>query len=185
MAVRADITPELCRQFLSYDPDTGKLSWKPRPLDLFEGSQKPELSCAGWNKRHAGKAAFTAPTGSGHLSGRIRNIGFLAHRVAFAMHHGRWPVLVDHINGDPTDNRIANLREATPQENQRNAKLSKNNSSGANGVYFNRQTGKWYCQIWIDGRAITQHGFATKEEATAERQRLNGLHGFTARHGEA
>jgi len=40
MADRADITPELLRQLLRYEPETGKLFWKARTPDMFQDGQK-------------------------------------------------------------------------------------------------------------------------------------------------
>lgn len=57
------------------------------------------------------------------------------HRVVWFLHYGRWPENdVDHINGDPSDNRIANLREATRSQNLANANMYANNKTGARGV---------------------------------------------------
>lgn len=59
---------------------------------------------------------------------------------------------IDHINGDKTDNRIKNLREATNAQNGKNLKLSAKNTSGICGVSFDRQTGKWRATIKVDGK---------------------------------
>src|SRR5260221_8009897 len=57
-----------------------------------------------------------------------------AHRLAWFMTYGRWPEKqIDHINGNRSDNRIANLREANKAQNNRNNIISKNNKSGYNG----------------------------------------------------
>jgi len=52
------------------------------------------------------------------------------HRIVFMMHHGYMPKVVDHIDGNPLNNLIENLREASAQTNQYNRKLNKNNTSG-------------------------------------------------------
>ncbi len=76
----------------------------------------------------------------------------LAHRVAWAMIYGEWPILIDHINGDKADNRIANLRLATKSQNAFNSKGHKDGASGVKGVSWNKQARKWGARITINGK---------------------------------
>ena len=59
---------------------------------------------------------------------------------------------VDHINGDPLDNRKENLRLCNGSENQRNIGKQSNNTSGFKGVSWHKNHGKWYAQIMVDGK---------------------------------
>ena len=76
---------------------------------------------------------------------------------------------VDHINNDKSDNKLTNLRFATLQENIRNTKLYKNNTSGCKGVYYCKKSKKWRSRIKIDGIPVHLGCFDTIEEAKQSR----------------
>jgi hypothetical protein len=93
--------------------------------------------------------------GSGYIYIKINNKLYLAHRLIFLMHHGFLPKCIDHIDGNKTNNKIENLREATNQENQYNRKLSKNNKSGIKGISWNKLVKKWQIYLSINGKNIS------------------------------
>ena len=73
------------------------------------------------------------------------------HRLVWLYTYGVWPIEhIDHINGDPSDNRIINLREATSAQNNRNKLIRFDNKSGFKGVCLDRRRGKWLAQCTID-----------------------------------
>lgn len=89
-----------------------------------------------------------------------------AHRIAWVMVYGRMPrEYIDHINRVRNDNRISNLREATPSQNNINAAQRRNNKHGVRGVYFNTKTNKWYAQITINSQVIHLGLHKTQQEA--------------------
>lgn len=77
---------------------------------------------------------------------------------------------VDHINHCVNDNRKENLRICAHKDNSRNLALSKNNSSGYTGVYWNKNVQKWYATISPDGKTIPLGHFAVLEDAVRARQ---------------
>lgn len=80
---------------------------------------------------------------------------YFAHRLIFLMQYGYMPDFIDHIDGNPSNNHIENLREATHQQNLRNKKIQTNNKSGVNGVHWNKINQNWIVQIRLNGK--TKH----------------------------
>lgn len=74
-------------------------------------------------------------------------------------------MLIDHIDGNKLDNRKCNLRLATKQENARNSKIPKSNTSQYKNVSFRKDRNKWRSYINISGKQISLGHFETKEEA--------------------
>lgn len=119
-----------------------------------------------WNKRFAGKEAFTACYSNGYKHGAIFGELHRAHRIIWMMVNGRDPkVHIDHINGDKADNRIANLREATTSENKFNIGLRSDNMSGFKGVSWIRRRSNWQSEIAASGKRRNLGYFSTAEEA--------------------
>lgn len=137
------------RRRIHYDPQTGLMVWK---IKVAVRSNAGDLALNYVNKR-------------GYKTGSIMNKNYQAHRVAWAIYYGNWPEgEIDHINGDPSDNRIDNLRLATRAENCRNTKIHSNNSCGLKGVYWHKVSLAWHATIYANER-IYLGSFSTKEEA--------------------
>lgn len=171
-------------ELLEYDPDTGRFVWKPRPARFFGGVRPKEHTAANWNAIHAGSEAFTAVSVRGYKFGAIFNKTVTAHRVAWAMAHGEWPSgEIDHINGDPLDNRLVNLRQVSRTQNGRNLKKSSANTSGRTGVTWDASRSKWQAMIRIDRKNVHLGRFATFEDACAARADAELKAGFHANHG--
>jgi hypothetical protein len=175
MVARILPSRDLVRQLLDYDADTGVFTWRPRPETMFTRHRQ----FLTWNLRFAGQAA-----GSDHRGYCIIGIEYTlhaAHRLAWLHFHGEpVPKIIDHIDGDPGNNRIANLRAATHTQNMANSGMRRNNRSGAKGV---RKRGeRFLVQIAIDGKLRHIGSFPTLEEAAqAYRDAAARLHGDFAR----
>lgn len=102
---------------------------------------------------------------TGYLVANIRNKVVKLHRYLLEPDAS---LAVDHINGDPSDNRRCNLRICTFKDNARNIGIQKNNTTGVNGVKKS-QSGKYTAQIMVDGKLITIGRFDTLEEAAEAR----------------
>lgn len=174
------ISPEQLCALLDYDPDTGGMVWKDRGPEQFSRSS----DSLRWRRSFAGKAALTSLNGCGYRVGSVLGRRVRAHHVAWAIFHGEWPSMIDHINGDRADNRIANLRKASPSQNQRNAFMSSRNTSGFTGVSFDKKRKKWKAALSASGRYVYL-GLFDRKEAAIEARRVGSVkYGFSTRHGE-
>jgi len=123
----------------------------------------------------------------GTVAGRIDYLGYriieglggkavLANRLIFFMHTGAIPQVIDHINGDSSDNRIENLRPATVSKNAMNCKLSASNTSGVKGVGWHKATAKWTAYIRIDKRHRSLGVFESFFDAVCSRRAAELAH---------
>jgi len=178
---------ELLHRLVRYEPETGKLFWKPRTPEMFKsGSVSSESICDLWNKNFAGAEALNADHGDGYKHGSLMGKKCLAHRVVWFLHHGSWPDdQVDHINGDRSDNRIENLRAVSNLVNGRNRRKSVRNSSGITGVYWCPEQSKWRASICVDGKLKHLGRFDTIEAAASARKRAEMVNSFHPNHGSA
>ncbi len=154
--IASDITAEYVRDRLAYDPESGALLWKE--------SATQQLA---WNRRYAGKQAGSL-SAKGYYSIGLDDRRYAAHRVIWLLVHGEWPAgEVDHINGNPSDNRLANLRSATRSENVSNTRVKDGTETGLKGVKRARRKYRAQCSV----RGVCYHlgVFATPEEAKRAR----------------
>ena len=95
--------------------------------------------------------AGTIKKSTGYANVRLHNKIYQVHRVLWEMFNGRLGVddKIDHIDGNPSNNSLSNLRSVTEDVNQRNKSMYKNNLSGYVGVTFNA-SGYWVAN-WYDG----------------------------------
>lgn len=185
MAKRPLPSPEVLRQLLRYEPETGKLFWKERGPEWFKTKDRrgPEWAMRGWNSAFAGKEAFTTLT-NGYRQGSVFGRGCLAHRLIWAIVHGEHPPEeIDHINGNRSDNRISNLRSVSSLDNAKNICRRSDNSSGTTGVMWNRASGKWRARIMVDQKEIHLGQFADIQAAIAARKAAEWKLGFHPNHG--
>jgi len=105
---------EHLRQIFAYDADTGVLTWREREFN--------SLLANGWNTKYANKVAGVKNS-AGYLIVGIDGNKFLAHRIVWKWLHGTEPLIVDHIDGDTTNNCATNLREATESLSMFNRRL--------------------------------------------------------------
>lgn len=145
---------EVLHRYLSYNANTGSLRWRIRPT----------LN----STRKAGDVAGCVDKRRGNLVVRVPGYPLTqAHRIVWAISRGTWPELIDHINGDPSDNRLANLRAANHRINCENRRrpLARPGSAGLLGVVYSRNG--YQAQIGVRGQNIYLGRFRTAEAAHA------------------
>jgi hypothetical protein len=128
------------RSLLDYDPATGVFRWRP-------------------GRRGVRNGGVAGSSNGRKIQIRIDDRAHLAHRLAWLYVHGEWPVELDHANGDGFDNRLANLRPATRQENQRNRR--------AKGCYYRPDRDRWVAMIYDGRRSVFLGYHDTEQEARA------------------
>lgn len=118
----------------------------------------------------------------GHLRVEVNGHKYAVHRIAWALATGSWPQRdIDHINGDPSDNRLRNLRDVSNKTNARNrARAHKQNATGRLGVHAHGK--KFRASICVDGRQIHVGRFATVDAASAAYEQAKRIHHRDAIH---
>lgn len=144
---------------LEYAPRTGLLLWR-----------HSEDMPANWNARYAGTQAL-ANSVNGYLRGKIDGKAYSAHRVIWKMVHGYDPEEIDHINGDRSDNRWANLREVSHAENC----FLRKRTIVSSGIQWRKDKSCWRAAIWAGGKrfGLGHHkcwGQALKARIQAEQE---------------
>lgn len=142
------ITAKRLRELVHYNPETGVFTRK-----TDRGGYK------------AGGVMGT-PSTRGYLKLCVDRVHYYAHRLAWLYMHGEMPKVIDHINGDTGDNRIANLRNVDQAGNVQNMKrMNRTNTSGFTGVTRKRR--KWAASLSLNNKHIFIGSFETKEAAYA------------------
>lgn len=134
------------KQMLRYEPDTGLLFW----ADAAHKSVR-------------GKRAGTF--NRGYVLVMYKSKFYKAHRLAWLLTHGSWPKeMIDHIDGDPSNNKLNNLRDVNNHINQCNRhKARVDSKSGLMGASPYRN--KWRSQIKRNGVIKYLGVFNTAQEA--------------------
>lgn len=158
----SSITQDELKEWLRYDPVTGVFT---------------RLKGGRWNR----DAGTQAGTRSKNWYVKIYLLGtfYHAHRLAWFYMTGNWPEgEIDHINREKSDNRWANLREATASQNLLNKLAQTNSGTGIRGVHYYKSRNQWVPYINENGKLRRLGYYATLEEAQRVREeaamRLHG-----------
>jgi hypothetical protein len=142
------LTAERLRELVHYDPDTGIFTRKTDRGGYKAGGKMGCISHRGYKRICVDK------------------VHYYAHRLAWLYVNGEMPKVIDHINGNTSDNRIANLRNVDQATNlQSITRPNKANTSGYRGV--TRKRNKWAASLSVNNRHISLGAYETKEAAHA------------------
>lgn len=156
------LTHSVLLQLLDYDPQTGIFRWRERSEEHFASRANQNV----WNAKYAGKIAGTPCRG--YIRMVVASGATSGQRLAWFYVHGEWPPHnVDHINRDPSDNRIKNLRLATNAQNQWNRPKLCYSTSPYKGVTLHKPSGRWSAKITKNKERIYLGYYSTPEEAAA------------------
>lgn len=153
------------QECFSYNPCTGELRWRERPLHHF----KTAAAHKQFNVMRAGQQICNLAT-NGYLTVNFTGVEYKgqyrAHRLIYMLIYGEDPgELIDHFDRDKTNNRLSNLRPASKAINNHNGALYSRNKSGYRGVTKHGQYDKYTAQITIGGKKKHLGCFCTPEEA--------------------
>jgi hypothetical protein len=145
-----ELTMERLKEVLEYDAETGAFVW----LKNLRQRRLPD-----------GSAGTNGARGERKIV--IDQKSYLAHRLAWFYVHGVWPTKeIDHIDGNPANNRIANLRDVSRAMNAQNWRTaSANNTHGVFGV--TKVNRRYRAKLTVDGKSRHVGYFDTPEEANA------------------
>lgn len=150
MAESNSISAERARELFDYDPASGHLFWK---------------ACRNTKIRPGSRAGSVAS--NGYVVVKMKRKYYQGHRLAWLIATGEHPHgWIDHINGDRQDNRLCNLRCATPEVNAQNRRKAPNTSNtGLLGAQLSRTPGKWAACIHVNGKKRHLGRFDSPEAA--------------------
>ena len=132
-----ELTQDKVKELFEYRD--GALFWKDRSVDSLGRSIKY------LNGRLAGSI-----DSSGYLQTKIDGKLHLNHRIIFLMFNGYIPKVLDHIDGNKANNMIDNLRAASIAQNNQNAKIRQDNTSGCKNVCWHKSSKKWQVSLHIN-----------------------------------
>lgn len=164
------ISIERLKECLSYSRDTGEFLWIISPSKNVK----------------AGSVAGSTRTikGSPYRVIKVDGTSYMLHRLAWMYENLSMPDgVIDHIDGDVTNNRISNLRDVKQSINCKNRSINSNNTSGMMGVVWVKSRSRWYAQVRVDGKQRTLGVFKTLLDACCKRKSFELSNGFHRNHG--
>lgn len=138
------ITYDEAHTLLIYDANTGIFRWKTTRRGIPAGKIAGNVQVPEKRRKKPRVRIY------------VEGKSYLAHRLAWFMYYGEWPILeIDHKDGNSDNNAISNLRLATSSDNKHNRPRPHNNTSGATGVQYLERLGKWQATVVLEGKTYS------------------------------
>ena len=131
--------------------------------------------------RRSNAQEIKGPPSQPYVQVAIEGSIYSAHTVIWKMIYGEHRRWIDHINGDGRDNRLCNLRAATPAQNRWNSRIGRRNKSGVKGVCWESSRRKWRMSIATNGELIVRRFDRLEDAQTAIAEIRRQMHGDFAR----
>ncbi len=146
---KAKISQSEIMRLVNYDPNTGIFSWASSRVGCKKGEIVGNIS----------------PTGYVRIG--LNRTSYLAHRIAWVYMTGKWPVYdIDHIDGNPSNNKFENLRDVSTGTNVQNVKGARSDSkTKLLGVDMHKRDNLYRARIMVDGKRKTLGYFKNMDEA--------------------
>lgn len=158
------LTQHRLKELLHYNPETGIFTRKTI------------------NKGHITGSVNNNGSGKKYIVIRVDNKLHYAHRLAWMYMTGEFPEIeIDHIDGNGCNNIFYNIRVAGKQENNKNSRLQKNNTSGCTGVVIVKN--RWIAQVMVNGKNKYLGSYIERWDAISARMSANNKYGFHKNHG--
>ncbi|MGE7415447.1 HNH endonuclease [Methylobacterium tarhaniae] len=161
---RRDFTRAEAAEYLTYEPETGLFRWR---------IETP----AARRRIFPGDVAGTLK--DGYIQIKLYGVLYRAQHLAWLFMTGDWPdpeLDVEHRDRNRANNAWSNLRQATRSQNNMNASIRADNTSGCKGVGLRKDTGKWYARIKVDRRVLLLGEFNDYDKAVAVRRAAERRH---------
>ena len=163
----SDLTVAQVREYLTYDADTGHLTWIKRPS----------------SKIFVGERAGSLVTTTGYRSIQFLGCSYREHRLIWFLVYGYWADIVDHIDHKRDNNKLSNLRDVTYSENSRNISSRKDTITGEQGIWWCKRRLKWVAEITHNRKKVFQRTFDSIADARVQRAEALLKLGFHENHG--
>ena len=158
--------------WFGYDPVTGVLSWK------VKRGRCLGIGCP------AG-CSFTDRHGKSYRVVKVMQKMYYAHNLIYLLVNGCWPKgVVDHIDGNGMNNVWSNLRDVSKQDNAKNVRRHCDNTSGHNGVTWDKKNKKWYAYITVNGVMHNLGRYKNVNDAVVARKKAEVKFDFHPNHGQ-
>lgn len=163
------LTRQRLTDVIQYNKDTGELIWIAK---TSVHSNNITVGCAAGTIDNQGYRVI-----------KIDGKSYKAHRLVWFLCNGVFPEEIDHINGNPDDNRIINLRNVSHKENLKNKRIYIKNKTGVHGVTWKKTHMKWVAHIKINGKQKYLGIFKMFNDAAAARFDAENSLGYHTNHG--